>query len=119
MKSIYNTFGISSIFQLRVGLSLLRSHKKKHNFLDTPDERCVCNSGNENTEHFLLKCPLHRTQRGNLMTTVMPILQERGVVHLATDFRLYLYGNSNFDNDTNKKIILAVIAFIIGSGRFV
>ena len=49
----------------------------------------------------------------------MPILQERGVVHLATDFRLYLYGNSNFDNDTNKNIILAVIAFIIGSGRFV
>ena len=58
-------------------------------------------------------------QRENLITTVMPVLQERGVVHLATDFRLYLYGNSLLDNVSNKKIILAVITFIIGRGRFV
>ena len=122
VKSIYkifNPFGISSIIQLRVGLSPLKSHKKRHNFLDTPDERCICNTDNENTEHFLLKCPLYRMQRENLITTVMPVLQERGVVHLATDFRLYLYGNSLLNNVSNKKIILAVITFIIGSGRFV
>ena len=77
VKSIYkifNPFGISSIIQLRVGLSPLKSHKKRHNFLDTPDERCICNTDNENTEHFLLKCPLYRMQRENLITTVMPSL---------------------------------------------
>ena len=39
VKSIYkifNSFGISSIIQLRVGLSPLKSHKRRHNFLDTP-----------------------------------------------------------------------------------
>ena len=72
VKSIYkifNPFGISSIIQLRVGLSPLKSHKRRHNFLDTPAERCICNTGNENTEHFLLKCPLYRTLRGNLITS--------------------------------------------------
>ena len=47
------TFGIHGalelryLFQLRVNLSPLRSHKRRHNFSDTPSETCECNLGIE------------------------------------------------------------------------
>ena len=38
--NIHNPLGTKWIFQLRVGLSPLKSHKKLHNFQDTPDDTC-------------------------------------------------------------------------------
>ena len=46
--------GLRYIFQLRVSLSPLRSHKFRHNFDDTPSDVCSCNQGIEDTNHFLL-----------------------------------------------------------------
>ena len=37
---IHDSIGIKWIFQLRVGLSPLKSHKKLHNFRDTQDDTC-------------------------------------------------------------------------------
>ena len=37
---------------LRVGLSHLRFHKKRHNFADTPSDKCVCRRGAEDTRLF-------------------------------------------------------------------
>ena len=39
---IHDPLGIKHLFQLRVGLSPLRQHKNKHNFLDTPIDWCDC-----------------------------------------------------------------------------
>ena len=44
--------------QIRIGLSLLKSHKKSHNFIDTPSDWCECNSAPENTYHYLPQCHL-------------------------------------------------------------
>ena len=55
-KSIFNVYdpsGTKFIYQLRLGLSKLRSHKKNHNFADTPTDTCLCKSGIENTNNFL------------------------------------------------------------------
>ena len=44
-KSLFNIFdttGTRYLFQLRLGLSPLRSHKKRHNFADTPNDMCLC-----------------------------------------------------------------------------
>ena len=49
---IHDPLGLRYLFQLRVGLSPLRSHKMRHNFLDTP-VICHCNLGIEDTNHFL------------------------------------------------------------------
>ena len=38
------------IFQLRVGLSHLRHHKKRHKFADTPSDKCLCKNGVEDTQ---------------------------------------------------------------------
>ena len=51
-KSVFNIHdpkGIKYLFQLRMNLSPLRSHKKHHNFADTPSDICACNQGIEDT----------------------------------------------------------------------
>ena len=49
--------GIKRLFQLRVGLSALKSHKYRHNFQDTQSDLCDCRTNVEDTEHYLLHCP--------------------------------------------------------------
>ena len=57
--NIRNQNGIKKLFRLRVGLSELKSHKKDHNFLDTPSNMCDCGIEPEDTKHFFfLRCPL-------------------------------------------------------------
>ena len=54
--------GLKYIFQLRVCLSLLKSHKG-HNFIDIPSDWCECESAPENTKHYLLQCNLFHIPR--------------------------------------------------------
>ena len=49
--SIHDPVGLRYLFQLRVSLSPLRSHKFRHNFTDTPSEICHRNHGIEDTHH--------------------------------------------------------------------
>ena len=91
---IYNSRGTCYIFQLRVGLSPLRSHKKRHNFQDTNSETCDCTTGNANTEHFILLCPLYRAHRFKMTAIIMPILLQNDLLYLESNPNLYLYGCS-------------------------
>ena len=59
---IHDALGLRYLFQLRVNLSPLRSHKKRHNFSDTPSETCECNLGIEDIRHFLFECPFYAIQ---------------------------------------------------------
>ena len=74
---IHDPFGLRYLFQLRVSLSPLRSHKWRHNFTDTPSEICRCNQGIEDTSHFLFSCPLYVVQRATLAASVINILQKK------------------------------------------
>ena len=49
---IYNPTSIKKLFQLRLGISQLKSHNKNHNFVDTTSDVYICNYEAENTEHF-------------------------------------------------------------------
>ena len=40
---IHDHVGLRYLFQLRVSLSPLGSHKYRHNFTDTPSDICHCN----------------------------------------------------------------------------
>ena len=73
---IHDPMDLKYLFQLRVGLSPLRSHKWRHNFADTPSELCHCNQGNEDTTHYLFSCPLYAIQRATLVASVINILQK-------------------------------------------
>ena len=50
---IHDALGLRYRFQLKVNLSPLRSHKRRHKFSDTP-ETCECNLGIEDIRHFFI-----------------------------------------------------------------
>ena len=118
--NIHNPNGIKWIFQLRVGLSPLKSHKKLHNFKDTPDDTCQCNLNAENTQHFLLKCPNYNAQRKVLFETLNPIVLSNNI-HNLNDNRmvhLLLYGYEKLKFHENQTVLNGTINFIERTGRF-
>ena len=115
---ISDSMGIKFIFQLRLGLSPLKFHKRKHNFLDTPDDSCDCRSACEDTAHFLFTCDIHNVARLSLRTAVMDILLPNKLQHLISNTDLYLYGHSSLSFIENKNIVLSTISFIKESSRF-
>ena len=58
---------LTNLILLAVGIK-----KKRHNFIDTPNDECSCGTGKETTEHFLLKCPLFTDHRQTLLSMVNP-----------------------------------------------
>ena len=120
-KDIYNIhdpLGLRYIYQLRVGLSPLKCHKKSHNFSDTPTDICDCRRHVEDINHFLFSCRLYGPQRASLAGSVIPILQKYNAIHLSNDVRLYLYGDTSLSNTDNKIILESTIKYIKESNRF-
>ena len=114
---VHDPAGLRCLFQLRVGLSPLRSHKKRHNFADTP-ENCLCDEGIEDTHHFLLFCPLYTTQRTTLIASVNEILLMNNLPVFENSIHLLLYGHDSLKSAENRKIILATLKFIKDTQRF-
>ena len=120
-KSIFNIHdpvGLRHLFYLRLGLSPLKSHKNQHGFLDTPSAECLCNSGIEDTNHFLLVCPQFATQRLILLANVTTILQKYNLEALINQFMIYLYGLESLVFEDNRNIILYTLNFIKETKRF-
>ena len=115
---IHDPIGIKMLFQLRVGNSHLKSHKKKHNFLDTIDDTCECLTATEDVAHFLFFCPLYATQRISFRRSVSNILYVHNMQHLIYNVETHFYGNHHLNNIANRSILLATISFVKASGRF-
>ena len=115
---IHDPLGVHYLFQLRVNLSPLRSHKKRHNFIDTPSETCYCKQSAENTSHFFFECPLFATQRVTLAGSVIEILLRNNLNHLGNDLRVYLYGHDSMSDMDNKILLLSTIKYIKDTQRF-
>ena len=117
---VHDPLGVKIIFQLRVGLSPLKSHKKKHNFRDTPSDLCDCCNGSETSEHYFLKCKNFNTERRDLMLSINPLLIAKNLL-LLNDFakvKLLLYGHEFFTNAENKITLEATIRYIYDTERF-
>ena len=71
---IHDHLGLRYLFELRVSLSPLRSHKTCHNCRDTPSDISHCNLGIEDTNHFLFSCSSYAIQRATLATSINEIL---------------------------------------------
>ena len=119
-KSLFDIFdpdGIKWIFQLRVGLSQLRSHKNAHNFQDTPDDKCCCTLNSETTIHYLLHCTNFVEQRRELFRVLNPLLNNLRFLNDEHLVRLLLYGDDIFEYETNQSILKATIDFIRRTSR--
>ena len=120
MRPIFNILDplhLRYLFQLRVGLSQLRYHKKSHNFADTPFAICLCNNGIEDTAHFLLYCSFFDNERIALTSTVDNILRKNNL-DLIKSVGIYLYGHPSLSIMDNKNIILSTLAYIKCTNRF-
>ena len=116
--SIHDPKGLKYVFQLRIGLSPLKSHKKKYNFADTPIDWCDCNIAPEDTCHFLFHCKFYEVQRSDLLNAVIPLLLDHPNVYMLDNTDLFLYGHHSLEHNINKEILLSTIRFIKGTGRF-
>ena len=120
-KSVFNIHdpkGIKYLFQLRMNLSPLGSHKKHHNFADTRSDICPCNQGIEDTRHFLFECLTFATHRARLTVTVTDVLHINNLIDLANKEELYLYGHPSLISVNNKRILSATIQYIKNTQRF-
>ena len=98
-------------------MSPLRSHKKHHDFIDTP-ETCHCNLGIEDVSHFLFACPSYANERATLAINVIEILQRYNLNHLGNQSELYLYGHQSINVTDNRKILLSTLKYIKDTKRF-
>ena len=117
---IHDPRGIKILYQLRVGLSPLRHHKKCHNFEDTPTDTCRCQADSETTAHFLFICNLYTEVRNNLLQVIIPLFESRSLVFRNDTLRekFCLYGHDTFSFDENKAVINATLKYIHDSRRF-
>ena len=116
--NIHDPEGLRYLFQLRVGLSPLRCHKKRHNFVDTPSDICLCNKGIESTSHFLLSCLLYDIPRVALVNSVNEVLRRNNLDNPNDRVKLYLYGHFSLDILENRIILLSTIRYIKSTNRF-
>ena len=119
---IHDPVGLRYLFQLRLGLSPLRSHKNSYGFADTPSNICLCKLGTEDTRHFLFSCPFYATKRAAMIGSVDEILQKNNL-NYPTNFpvnelNLYLYGLPTISPADNSSILMATIKFIKNTNRF-
>ena len=117
---IYDPIGIKRIFQLRVGLSPLREHKFRKNFLDTPTPLCSCGESTETTAHFFLQCQKYNDTRAILMQVVTPVLEANNLAfpNDETFAKLLLYGHETLSKQLNLVVINETVKFIHTSERF-
>ena len=59
---IPDKFGIRPLTKICVDCSDLRDHRFNHGFANCPYPLCLCDSGNETSEHFLTLSPVHHPQ---------------------------------------------------------
>ena len=110
--------GLKRLFQLRVGLSPLKSHKHNHNFNDIINDTCSCGLGSETSQHFLTQCPNYNLIRIDLLEKVKTILRTNDINFDATNLvHLLLYGHNDLNHSDNRKILEYTIKFIAHSGR--
>ena len=69
----HNFIGIKLITRLRLGLSHLRDHKFKHNFLDCLNPISCCDKDIETTVHYLLHCPFFSDERSIFLSKIRSI----------------------------------------------
>ena len=115
---IHNPIGLQLLMRLRLGFSHLNGHKFRHNFRDFLNPLCERKLEPEAKSHFLLRCHLFQVERAILHNDIKEIDERIISDNTSMLDQILLYGNDNYNHDTNKKISLSTIKFCIDSKRF-
>ena len=114
---IHNPIGMQLLTRFRLGFSHLNEHKFRHKFRNFLNPLCECKLEPEATSHFLLRCHLFQVERATLFNDIKEV-DEHIRDNTSNLDQTFLYGNENYNYDTNKKILLSTIKFCIDSKRF-
>ena len=97
--------------QLRMNCSKLNAHLFQLHVTDTM--QCPCGYDVEDSEHFLLHCPLYHIQRLEMIQTIVNVEIEAD--DISQDF--LLYGSEFYSTEKNVTVIEAVHKFISDTER--
>ena len=114
----HNPIGIKLITRLRLGLSHLRDHKFKHNFLDCLNPICCYGQDIETTVHYLLHCPIFSDERSIFFNNIRSIDEN---VLSGSDPKIsdtLLFGISSFNDTKNTSVLNTTIDYIFSTKRF-
>ena len=114
----HNPTGIKLITRLRLGLSHLRDHKFKHNFLDCLNPICCCGQDIETSVHYLLHCPIFSDERSIFFNNIRSIDEN---VLSGSDPKIsdtFLFGISSFNDTKHTSILNTTIDYIVSNKRF-
>ena len=114
----HNPFGIKLITRLRLGLSHLRDHKFKHNFLDCLNPICCCGQDIETTVHYLLHCPIFSDERSIFFNNIRRIDENVLSDSDPKTSDTLLFGITSFNDTKNTSILNTTIDYILSTKRF-
>ena len=105
------------ITRLRLGLSYLRDHKFKYNFLDCLNPICCCGKDMETAVHYLLHCPIFSDERSIFFSDIFEASMKMFQVEVIVEFlsRSYLVF---LPFTKNKSILSATVDYTLSTKRF-
>ena len=109
--NIHNPFGVKYLTRSRIRFSHLKEHKFKHNFQDSIDPMCSCNSGIETTIHFF---PFHSFLSHSFLCSLRTFWLKMNIVLLILSYLV----NQISKNSFNKAMLNASIEYILSTERF-
>ena len=118
VSNSHNPQGLKLLTRLRLGLSHLRYHKFKHNFLDTINPLCSCGCNIKTSLHFLLYCQNFMECRKTLLSKISEINSELITWNDLALIETLLFGDNLFSQYDNSRILDNAIAFIVTSKIF-
>lgn len=102
--------------RLRLGCSNLRSHLFRNGLAD--DELCSCMEGIEDSEHFLISCPLFRNERLRMFNNFEKITKTSPNNFPSDELcAIFLRGCKIFSDDCNAKILQSLYEYLISTKR--
>ena len=118
VSNSHNPQGLKLLTRLRLGLSHLRYHKFKQNFLDTINPLCSRGPDIETTLHFFLYCPNFMECRNTRLSKTFEIISDLITRNDLALIETLLFGDNLFSQDDNSRILDGTIAVIVTSKRF-
>ena len=114
----HNPIGVKYLNKLRLNFNHLNEHKFHHNFRDTANPLCCCNTETETTSHYLLRCHLFSEQRTKLLENLQKL--DNTLLSHCDDELLQnlLYGLHKFSFSVKNKILSPTIEFLELTKRF-
>ena len=116
--NVHNPNGVKYLNRMRLNFSHLNEHKFHHNFRDTVNPLCCCNTETETTSHYLLFCHLFSKQRTKLLEKLKN-LDNTLLSHCDDEvLQILLYKLHKFSFSVNNKILSLTVEFLESTKRF-